>query len=127
MAIGRYINPGTGLIVLTVSGNNRLKDIIQALKDMLVDPQYKKSADILWDFRDITTPHTNSQEIRELVSFIRKNRHVRGSGYRVALVVSRDLDYGIARMYDAYSEGLPFQMKIFREFDEAYSWVDSQP
>jgi hypothetical protein len=41
----------------------------------------------------------------------------------VALVVSRDMDYGLARMYEAYSQDLPVQIRIFDELEEAESWM----
>ncbi len=123
MAIERYIEPTSGLVVFTVTGGGRVKDMITALEDLFAAPEFRKNADILWDFSKWRADPPEAGELRELVSFLHKNKDKRGSGYKVSIVVSRDLDYGLARMFETYAENLPFTIRIFRKRPPAESWL----
>jgi len=123
MEIKKKISLPDGPIQLTASGAITGKEILQALQELLTDPDFKTNMDVLWDFRAVTTRNIDTQEIKDLVTFIRANQTKRGSDYRVALVVSQDLHYGLARMYEAYSQDLPAQIKIFGKLDEAIAWL----
>jgi len=41
----------------------------------------------------------------------------------MAIVASRDLEYGISRMYQVYVDGLPVEVKVFRNIEPARNWV----
>lgn len=45
----------------------------------------------------------------------------------LALVVSLDVGYGMARMYMALTEAGHPNTQVFRDYDEAVSWLKSQP
>ncbi|UCF64357.1 MAG: hypothetical protein JSW33_00595 [bacterium] len=123
MAIRIKIIKPSGPIVMTASGNIGSKEIVKALQRTLTDPDFKKGMDILWDFQAVNESLVDTQEILDIVTFIKNHQDTRGSNYRVALVVSRDLDYGLARMYEAYSQGLPCQIQIFKNLNAAKNWL----
>jgi hypothetical protein len=114
-----------GPVKLTASGIISLGDIIKTLHGLLQDSQFKSGMDILWDFRQVKTENMKADQIREIVSFIKNNQEKRGANYRVALVVSRDIDFGLARMYEAYTQELPFQLQIFKELSAAEDWLNT--
>ena len=37
--------------------------------------------------------------------------------------VSTDVDFGVGRMYQVFSEHMPQETRVFREIDEARRWV----
>lgn len=45
----------------------------------------------------------------------------------LALVVSSDVGYGMARMYMALTEARHPNTQVFRDYDEAVAWLKSQP
>ena len=45
------------------------------------------------------------------------------SGAQVAIVVARDLDYGIGRMFKAYADGAGIDYQLFRELEAAQTWL----
>jgi len=57
------------------------------------------------------------------VAFIKANQEKRGKNYRVALVVSREIDFGLARMFEAYSQEFPFEIRIFKNLQDAEQWL----
>ena len=123
MTIIKNIILPDGPVKLTASGTISSADIIKALHGLLQDSQFKSGMDILWDFRQVKTENMRADQIREIVSFIKNNQEKRGANYRVALVVSRDIDFGLARMYEAYTQELPFQLQIFKELSAAEDWL----
>ena len=126
MTIQRNINPKTGLIAFTADGKIGVEQIIDALEKMFDDPGFRKGADVMWDFRQAQIEITDSNEVRKMISYMKKNVDRRGTGYRLALIVARDTDYGIGRMYEAYSEGLYYTVKTFRNESEARSWLKAK-
>ncbi len=125
MAITKQFDSATGLVTLTVEGEVDGPGIRSALQDVVDDPQFRKGADILWDFRNATGQDPSGGGIQDLVSFVASIKERRGSGYRVALVASGDLEYGFARMYEAYAEHLPFALRVFRDLHEARTWLST--
>lgn len=123
MEIRRKINQPDGPVILTASGAITGKEIIQAIKDLVNDPDFKPNINSIWDFRAVTTRLIDSQEITDLITFIRTIQEKRGRDYRVAILVSRDMDYGLARMFEAHSQSLPFQVRIFEDLEQAKSWI----
>lgn len=123
MPVERKIDPESGLVTFTVSGFANIRNLQEALAELLEDSGFQKNVDVLWDFRNTEAPAPEAQELRELVNFIDRNKAVRGAGYKVAIVVFRDLDYGLARMFEAYADKLPFDLQIFRDMALAQSWL----
>lgn len=122
--IKRKIILPDGPALLTASGPITGKDIIQALQDLVQDPDFKPDIDSIWDFRSVTTRLIDAQEITDLINFIRTVQEKRGRNYRVAILVSRDMDYGLARMFEVHSQNLPFQVRIFEDLEQARSWLN---
>ena len=114
----------TGLATISLSGE---LDLLQAIKaaaaDMMKHPDFQPGADALWDLRKAELNHLPTNDIMALVTYIKGYRQSRGSGYRVAIVVERDLLFGGARMFEAFSDTVPFTCSVFRNIDEARAWL----
>ena len=76
---------------------------------------------ILWDL-SAATLDAETSDVVELVGFIRKNRG-EGGANKVAIVTSREVDFGVSRMYEARGDTLPFEIQVFRESTAAKSWL----
>lgn len=127
MAITARFDTGSGLVTVTAEGEVNGAMIKEALQAVIEDQRFKRGSDMLWDFSGARGQDPTGEGIQDLVRFVGTIREKRGSGYRVALVAGGDLEYGFARMYEAYAEHLPFSLKVFRELDEARRWIDSTP
>jgi hypothetical protein len=42
---------------------------------------------------------------------------------RVAVVAPKDLSFGLARMYDAFADSIPWNFVVFRAMDAALAWL----
>jgi hypothetical protein len=107
------------LTIHIVTGELLFDGVVEAVKEFY---EVKPTPDVLWDLREGTWKDLSDERIRGLVSFVGKHAHVREGG-RTAAVVSADVDYGIARAFQSYTEELPFESGVFRTMDEAIKWL----
>ena len=125
MNVMMNIDAMSGLVTFTVSGTVTSEGIIEALQDMLADRNFKKGASTIWDFRDADSSELATMDVRRIAAYMDRIRAWRGDGYKVAFVVARDADFGLARVYEGYAASFPFEIMVFRSMDEALSWVQT--
>lgn len=124
MTISSSMDALRDLTVFTVEGELRFEEQIEVLRTFYEgDP----TANVLWDFRNITGNRIQSEEVSMIVSFIKRKETKRTSG-KTALVVSTDLDFGLSRVSQAYgeSEELPWEIRTFRSMESAYQWIEGR-
>jgi hypothetical protein len=107
------------LVMTTASGVFTLADALahhdQLLKDLDFDPRYSQ----LVDFTHATTAELSADDIRKLVE-----RRVFWPGSRRAFLVSGDLLFGLARMFEMLRESAgDGGIRVFRSLDDALEWI----
>ena len=107
------------LVTSTASGVIRLTAIWAHLERLAKDPDFDPSFAQLLDITQVSRVELSSEEIRRAAG-----RSVFASNSRLAIVVSSNFVYGIARMFQIMrgmngDEGI----HVFRERDEALAWV----
>jgi hypothetical protein len=76
---------------------------------------------MVWDFRDAQLD-TSGADAFELAQFV-NTRQPSPAPVRVAIVASRDVDYGMARIFGAYRQRTATDVQGFRDFDVAVEWA----
>jgi hypothetical protein len=123
MAISTSIDPGTGARTHTVTGDLKLFDVRRTLEDVYARPEFRPDAAALWDLRE-ATGEVPTEDVRHLVDFVTKLIGDGDQG-KVAIVVASDLGFGLSRMYETILGGQTRKpMKVFRDIDEANTWLD---
>ena len=123
MTIERWIDPETGRVTLTATGSIEVRNLQEALREMTEAPEFRPGADIVWDFRKAESQDLSAERLRDLVTFVAGIQDVRGTGYKVAIVVARNVDFGLARMYEAFSDELPCELRVFMSLEDAQAWM----
>lgn len=123
MTVKSTIDPNSGVIVHAVTGTLDLDEVVGALERILNHPLFTPGSDVLWDFSYAITGGLDARELRSLVRRVGERMDGRGEGYKIALVAPRDVDYGLARMYEAYASELPVELSVFRSSGEAWDWL----
>ena len=123
MPIHRSIDTESNLVTLVCSGTLKKGAIKTAFLEMLNDPAFQPGTNVLWDFRGIEAEAPSEKAIVSFSAMVKENQARRGSGYKVAMIVDRELYFGLIRMYQAYSGELPFDLMIFRSMKEASRWL----
>ncbi len=123
MPIETLINKETRLIIRKITEEFNFEDIKSSFEASIRNPDFHKNMPVIWDLRNADASKLSEQNLQQIIDYIEKSTESRGAGYKVALVASRDLEYGVSRMYEAMGYDLPRKIQVFREFDKAERWV----
>ena len=122
MAIIETIVDSQGdLSVFTVNGELTADEIIERVEEYYTKHPTKL---VLWIMGDVDLSAITREGIERIIQIAKKNTGKRKEG-KTAIVGSKDVEYGLARMYEAYTgfENLPYEYKIFKDVDEAKEWL----
>ena len=124
MPVISTINTELHLLEHSCRGTMQVQDIIDAFDAAMELPGFERSMPVLWDLRDakIDAP---PEEMQALVTHVGLKRGHRGTGYRLAVVAQDAVLIMLADIFKALSSPLSFQDRIFRDIDEARSWISS--
>jgi len=108
---GIAIGTGQGLLSL-----DEVKRGVTTLWQRMLGPPYV----ILWDLREARADFLAS-EVRELAHFVTQNAPVGET--RTAFVVSGDLEFGLARMFEVFRESEGVYTFVSRDREAAIDWL----
>ena len=124
MSVVTEINEGKNLIIHHFSENISLQLLADTIKNTVEDPKYKVGMNAIWSCDEGTVVNMTSEETQALGEFARQAFDESGVGYKLALVASDDLAYGMARVYEGWSNDRAVDIKTFRKLDEAVAWME---
>ena len=124
MPVKHHIDRQAGLSILVVEGElvfEELRSFVQAVYEDDFFP-----AGSLFDMRTATSSDVSTPQIRSLVALIEQRRRNPGPT-RWAIVASRDVDFGLSRMFKTYADKISTDIRVFRDIDEAKLWLAEGP
>jgi len=82
---------------------------------------------VVWDFSKASLADTPTTVVKQSSMLVQKLVCCRKNG-KSAVIASRDLEYGMARMFQLMTENgeIPFTIRVFRSIDEAKQWLLSK-
>ena len=113
------------LIRETWSGSVSLQQLFDSCQLEWADPSYRKQMNMLSDFRAAKL-EVSHEELRGFADYMGRQEAIQ----RHAIVVSRQVGFGVARMYTSLSEASsPYwnSLRVFFDFDEAERWLTTVP
>ena len=122
MAFSILLDSRAGVFIATCSGTITLEECKQGAAAYWENPE-RGGRPILWDLRDARVG-LDAPEVREIAQFVLQNQPT-APPPRVAFVTDRDVDFGLARMFEGFRENPATTVRVFRNFDEALSWTTS--
>jgi len=116
------VNEESATIMVTLKGRWETAGIMEALRGLWTEQGRTGILKTLWDFREIVASGVPTAELRDVAA-----GHLAGRPElpeaRVAVVVSRDLEFGMARMIEAFMAESPVDMQTFRDLGTAWMWL----
>jgi hypothetical protein len=88
----------------------------------LREGQVNKTLHRFHDVRDINAVHLSFDDLWNIAQR-RLNSYKEGHETLAAFWVSTPLNYGVARMYQALTEGTPFKIKVLYNLDEVADYL----
>ena len=117
------IDEEKNIAYIKIIGKVSSKDILAAFDVAVSSDKYGKGMGRLWDFTDIDLSSLDSDLIPQMAQY--SQSFPPGiSDVKVAFVVTKGNEYGLVRMFQAYSEIYAItQVKIFASIEEAEKWM----
>ena len=109
-------------MIHTVTGEITFEEVKSSYRTILSHPDFQEDMHAIWDLRDADASKFDNQDVIRLARYFEtrlKNRVI----FRVAVIVARDLEYRLSRMYQVASADLPAKIGIFINLEEAKKWV----
>ena len=110
------------LTIISAFGDFLFDQIIE-----VVDQFYASETtfNLLWDLSQADVSTTTKYEIEQIIEHSKKYAHLRAGG-KTVFVMSNDLNFGLARMFEILSEikKLPLSIHVFRKMEEALRWLE---
>lgn len=122
MTIEMDVDPGAGIVTYRVTGCPGYEEFSTAITGRLEHLDFKSDMDVLWDLRDSDFTQMETRTLRKIAKFVKQNTERYHSGYKIALVASSNLEYGLSRVYEAYVGILPTKLHVFRKPEDAIDW-----
>ena len=122
MKVHTVVDKKTSVMIHTVTGKMTFEEIKSSYEAVLTHPDFKDNLNSIWDLRDADVSKFDSQDVIKIARFFEtqtKNR----TKYKAAIIVSRDLEYGLSRKYQVAAADLPAKIGIFIDLEEAKKWV----
>lgn len=94
------------------------RELLAHVRTLTADPRFARNFRQLADLRDVTDVQVTAPTIREMA---RLNPF--GPGARRAVVVTSDVVFGMARMYQILADESSDELQIFRNVDDALRWL----
>lgn len=120
--IDTMIDRASDLTTNTAYGPISIDEIIAAIKEYLAGDPTRK---VLWNFLQADGSGITSEDLIRLQEVVRQITPA-GKRRKVAIVVSRDLGFGLSRMAESRAEmaGISADYYVTRRLEEAMAWLE---
>jgi len=115
-----HIDSAERIAWVDLAGVARRAEIVDALDHLQTHPDYRPGMDTIYDCRRADFSQVTASDLRDLAEYLAPR--VAGPARR-AIVVDRDVEYGVARMWMVYAERAPQERRVFRRLEEARRWL----
>ena len=107
---------------MRASGALSFEEFAFVLETILTSKEYPVNINTIWDLREADFSSVDSQFWERIIEY--RKEFTERNNCRSAMIVSKDLQYGMSRMFEITSEGnIPQQVRVFRDFSEGENWI----
>jgi hypothetical protein len=125
MKIRTEINQKKNVRVHTVFGQFDIDILYESLTEMYTRLPMHAAMNVLWDLRAAEgIGSLNTGQLDKIISLVGNKWGTEGRN-KAALVVSRPVDFGLARVYEQQVENqTPSKIRVFKDIKKAVRWID---
>ena len=116
------LDASTGVVVVAVDGEPSVDEISEAVDEICRLPEYHLNPRVVWDLRRGGVAHLSPDELHQIARFLSEKR-ADLRRVRVALLVGREVDYGVLRMLGVFLSDEPLEDQVFRDAEAAWAWL----
>ncbi len=117
------VGPDGRFFTVTTTGHGSAEGIIAFLDAIVSHPSWQPGNAILLDHRKLDIADITVEGIDRVSHYFQKIGPQLGSG-KIALVMKKDIDFGIARAWELTTDAhVDMQIGVYRSIDEARKWL----
>ena len=120
MSIRYRIDLKQEIVYITADGILTDDQLRKFLKKLLRDTDFHPNFNRLADYRAVESFELTGTDVRRLAG---AKGTTKSEGSRRAFVVSSDLAYGMARMFQSLADDSPVTIEVFKDMTEARKWL----
>ena len=122
MIVNTTVYKKASVIIHTVTGEMTFEEIRSSYESVRSHPDFQENMNSIWDIRNADASEFDSQDVIKIARYFDTQTKDRAK-YKVAVIVSRDLEYGLLRKYQVAAADLPAKIGIFINLEEAKNWI----
>ena len=123
MSITFHFRPEENVVICVHKGETQDDEFLAASKGMYENDLYNNSMNRLIDFRQAISGSRGTSALRQMASFANTQFAKTDAHPKIALIAPEDVSFGISRMYNAFTDTIPWDLVIFRSADAALDWL----
>lgn len=124
MPITLDARPEHSLIIFTHTGEIPDNEFLEFYWRHFMDDTFDQSLKVLIDLREADSRPRNPETLRQFAGFVQQHFNNPSTPPKIAVVAPKSLSFGLARMYQSYSESVSWDFVVFRAIDAALAWLD---
>jgi len=111
------------LIILVHKGRIPDEEFLSFYKPLYKSNTSFASMDHLVDLREADSSPRSSDVLYQFANFMQSSFESLTTRPKVAVVAPKDLSFGLARMYEAFADSIPWDFTVFRTIEAALTWL----
>jgi hypothetical protein len=111
--------PKAGALVLPA------RELLSWYRALFESGSFSSSTNLLGDLRDTDSSPRTRDTLGHFASIVELRSEDAEVAPKIAVVAPRDLSFGLARMYEAFADSIPWKLAIFRSAEDALAWLGS--
>ena len=120
----RSINkPEDNLVIIVHEGAVEDEEFEKFYRAFYEDSDFDKSSDLLVDLHKTMSSVRSATALTRLAYFLKKQYAGVTSNPKVAVIAPKDVSFGLARMYEAFSSDIEWEFVVFRSARAALAWL----
>lgn len=120
-------HPDIDAVLFEFVGEFTLGEYFDGMEAFLGSDVFRPGINTLWDFRQVSVDSVTPGILRSVAQYNQTLAPNRGETWKVALVVSAEVAFGLSRMFSAYVDSAPNDVQVFRSMDDAEAWLSASP
>ncbi len=115
-----------GIFICTTSGEAEADQFGELIDIMLTHNEWKTDTPWIHDHSSLNAKPLATEDIRLIAQFCKDRRTEIGKG-KCAIVVPKNLEFGLARMWEAFiGDDWYSDSDVFRSKKEALAWINTE-
>ena len=123
MPIECLCKPDDSLVIFTHIGLVSDEEFLERYIACFNDPDFDSSFDLLVDLRQTNSSARSTAVLSKLAEFMGQKYMGAKTSPKAAVLAPERLSFGLARIFEVFSEDVNIDFKVFREADEATEWL----